>query len=321
MEEYFKLVWSTILLRPYVFIFLITFIFIAYQFFGWRRTIIFTLTAWVIAFLSEYSSITNGFPYGDYQYTYLTQLKDGEVWKVGEKELFLFGVVPFIDSLSYTFLSFIGYALSVYVFSPLIKLKNAIIPADTYSIRYSFRVAFLGALIITFMDVIIDPVATLGSKWFLGEIHRYTHPGYYFGIPLTNYLGWFFTSFLILFLFQRVDSFLSAKDFFSGKRNSLYPHKLLLLTLLYLGVVGFNLVVTVLIGEYHMAISGFLIQTPILIFLLIPVFQKHSVASEEEILAHLRDFPCAELEKSLAQRVIPTKNNGTSLGNELLSED
>lgn len=291
MEEFFKLILSTIILRPYVFAFLLAYLFIAYTFLGWRRVLVFTLVAWVIAFLSEYSSITNGFPYGDYQYTYLTQLKPGEIWALGEKELYLFGIIPFIDSLSYTFLTFIGYALSIYLNSPIFKLKNGFTIADTYSIQHSLKTAFVGAILVTFIDIIVDPIATMGKKWFLGEIHYYVHPGDYFGVPITNYLGWFLTSFVIIFVFQRVDKSLLPTPFYQKNRVPHFPLKVIFLMLLYLGVIAFNIVVTFSIQENRLGIASTLIQIPIFLFILLPLFQDHQQATNPEIKNHLEDFP------------------------------
>lgn len=274
MEEFFNLAYSTLILRPYVFAFLIAYLIIAYLFFGWKRVLVYTLVAWVIAFLSEYSSIINGFPYGDYQYTYLTQVKEGVPWNIGEKEFFVFGKIPFIDSLSYTFLTFIGFALSIYLNSPIKRNGIKVLIPNNSSIRQSFKVAVIGAVIITYMDIIIDPIATMGKKWFLGEIHYYVHPGDYFNVPVTNTLGWFITALTIIFIFQRIDYLLEKKDFYKNIKIPDFQYKFWFLFFFYLGVVAFNLVVTAMVGQHHMLISGIYIQIPLLIFILFPLFKK-----------------------------------------------
>ncbi|MDH4127455.1 MAG: carotenoid biosynthesis protein [Spirochaetota bacterium] len=315
MEEIFKLILSTLILRPYVFAFLIVYFFIAYLFFGGKRLIVYTFLAWVLAFLSEYSSIHTGFPYGDYKYTYFTQVINEESWKLGTKEIFLFGVIPFIDSLSYTFLTFIGYALSVYIFSPIIKLKNSILLADTNNIRHSLRVAFVGAILVTFMDIIIDPIATMGNKWFLGEIHYYNHPGIYFGVPISNFLGWFFTSFVIIFCFQQTDKFLLKGNFYNRTKIPHFKLKVPFLILFYFGVILFNLLMTfyvskdlnftllfddrILYGEQLLGIIGILIQVPIIILIILPIIRSHNAPSKEEIKKHLNDFPNERLRNEL----------------------
>jgi len=37
---------------------------------------------------------------------------------------------------------------------------------------------------------VIDPLAVRGGRWFLGHIFYYPDGGLYFGVPLSNFLGW-----------------------------------------------------------------------------------------------------------------------------------
>ena len=91
--EIFDILFSTVLLRPYVFV-LLGFYLIAGGFqLGLKRIAAFTILAYFIAFISEYTSTRIGIPYGLYHYT-------GETHG---KELFISNV-PFMDSLSYSFL-------------------------------------------------------------------------------------------------------------------------------------------------------------------------------------------------------------------------
>ena len=55
---------STIALRPYVFVFLAAFLFIAIVNFGFRTTILFSLLTYAVSLACEWSSIRNGFPFG-----------------------------------------------------------------------------------------------------------------------------------------------------------------------------------------------------------------------------------------------------------------
>ena len=59
---------GTVVLRPYVFIFL-AFYFVANTlYFGFKQTLGFTVGGYLLVFLSEYSSTRTGFPYGFYYY-------------------------------------------------------------------------------------------------------------------------------------------------------------------------------------------------------------------------------------------------------------
>ena len=48
----------------------------------------------------------------------------------------------------------------------------------------------LAGLLMMWLDVVIDPLAVRGDRWFLGRIFYYPEPGWYFGVPLANFAGW-----------------------------------------------------------------------------------------------------------------------------------
>ena len=98
------LLWKTLLLRPYVFFFLAVALVAAARFLGWKRTCALFGITWLTAFVCEYSSTRIGFPFGDYYYTGST---------VGE-ELYLANI-PFMDSLSFTFLLYASYCLALWL--------------------------------------------------------------------------------------------------------------------------------------------------------------------------------------------------------------
>ena len=166
--------------RPYVFAFLAAFLFLAIMRMGWRRTVLWLVSAYAIAWISEISSITNGFPYGLYSYVYENMA--GELMMAG---------VPFFDSLSYAFLTFAGFTTGEYIL-----LGNA--KSGERRPGRALTLVFLGALLTMLLDVMVDPIATMGEKWFLGHIHTYAYPGFYFGVPLTNFGGWFIVSLAII---------------------------------------------------------------------------------------------------------------------------
>ncbi|MDP6735606.1 MAG: carotenoid biosynthesis protein, partial [Nitrospinaceae bacterium] len=154
--ECLTLLWGTVLLRPYVFVFLAVYLTIAILNMGVVRSIVFTVLAYTIAFISEYSSTRNGFPYGFYSYIETT--RDQELW---------ISNVPFMDSLSFTFLAYVAYTMALFLWSPLKKNRWDIRLVENEHIRRSLKVVFSGAVLFMLMDVIIDPVAFRGDRWFL----------------------------------------------------------------------------------------------------------------------------------------------------------
>lgn len=252
--EIFSLLLGTVILRPYVFVFLAFYLTIAIINMGLARSLIFTVLAYSIAFLSEYSSTRTGFPYGFY--SYIDTTREQELWITN---------VPFMDSLSYAFLSYISYTVSLLFWSSLNKNGMDTRLQESLSVQSSVRVVLTGAFFFMMMDVIIDPVAFLGDRWFLGKIYTYQEEGEYFNIPLTNFAGWFLVGTAILACFCWLNRKLEGKFPFA-KRD--VPYQALLGPGLYLGVLIFNLAVTFYIGEFLMGLSGTLIFLVILALLL-----------------------------------------------------
>jgi len=279
MTHLLQLAAGTVSMRPYVFAFFAAYMIAAVPHLGWKRVSAFTIIGYLTAFASEFSSINTGFPYGWYYYIDRTSSK--ELWIAG---------VPFFDSLSYVFLCYCSYATALFILSPLkFTLKNLIL-LETLSIRRSISALFLGSLLQTYLDIIIDPVALQGRDWFLGEIYGYRESGHHFGVPLTNYLGWFIVSGVMIFLLQRIAVWHWERTtpplgvcYFTG--STLLP------VLLYLSVIIFNLVIAVMINEMTIAISGcFATLLPFSITMIVAV-RRINRYSREELAEHLRDFP------------------------------
>lgn len=271
------LFFKTVCLRPYVFVFLLAFLMSSTCWVGLKRTLAFLFTVWIVAFLSEYSSTRNGFPYGLYHYTESTR---------GE-ELFIANV-PFMDSLSYSFLLFASLSMALFTVCPLSLKKNQIHILDSFRYRHSLRVLLLTALYMMMIDVVIDPVALQGEKWFLGKIYDYAYRGHYFGVPLSNAIGWGITGFVAFFIYQRIEKkwFVNIKD--RGLKR--FSGSTFLGVGLYYGVLVFNLGVTLWIGEKGLFIAGCFIFLLPTVLLISRMLDSKVRASSEDILEHENDF-------------------------------
>lgn len=247
------LLFSTVAYRPYVFAFLLLSLLASWWTFGWSRTLLFTALVWLTAFLSEYSSIRNGFPFGDYVYLEVT--RDRELWIAN---------VPFMDSLSFTFLAYVSYVLALAFCLPLRRSGRSVRLVDVPQVRRSWGVWLLAVLFFVWIDVVIDPLAVRGDRWFLGKIFYYPAGGPYFGVPLSNFAGWAFVGGVSLRLFQWCDRWWWADR----------PARPLLSAVwLYYLVLGFNLAVTFWIGEHQLGLAGLFIHLPVLLILLVRVGQ------------------------------------------------
>jgi uncharacterized membrane protein len=257
--ETLSLLWGTVLLRPYVFVFLAVYLSIAILNMGVLRSLLFTVLAFTVAFICEYSSTRNGFPFGFY--TYIDTTRNQELWLSN---------VPFMDSLSFSFLTYVSYTLSLFLWAPLDKNGWDIRLGDIISIKYSFKVIASASVLCMLMDVIIDPIAFLGDRWFLGKIYFYIEPGEYFHIPLTNFSGWIFVSAVILTCFAALDSWVDSK---TPARTKQVPGQALLGPGLYFGVLIFNLGVTFYIGEFLLGFSGTIISLGVFALVFLKVWK------------------------------------------------
>jgi len=250
--EFLSLLYGTLLLRPYVFVFLAIYLIIAILHMGVKRSAIFTVLAFCITFLFEYSSTRTGFPFGTYEYLDATRTQ--ELWIAD---------IPFFDPLSFSFLAYISYGMGLLMWSPLNRRGWDVRIVEQVTIRDSWRVLVTSAVFFMLLDVVIDPIAFLGDRWFLGQIYRYQEAGEYFNIPLTNFAGWFLLGITILFCFSRVNRWLTARPGFVDYGMRDIPGQALLAPALYFSVLMFNLGITFYIGEYRMGFCGLTITLSI----------------------------------------------------------
>lgn len=157
------LIVGTLVLRWYVFGFLACFLVAGAIDLGWRRTLVFGAWVWPLAWLAEFASTRIGVPFGLYRYTGATR----------GAELYLANV-PLMDSLSFTFLAYAAFCLARLALGQ----------------RRPWPIAVTGGLLMMLLDVVIDPIAVRGDRWFLGRIFYYEDGGLYFGVPLSNFVGW-----------------------------------------------------------------------------------------------------------------------------------
>jgi len=268
--EVFDLFIKTIVLRPYVFIFLAAFLFSAIKLIGWPRTWRFWLISWATAFICEFSSTRTGIPFGWYFYNGST---------IGQ-ELYFFDV-PFMDSISFSFLLFAAYCVSLGLLLPFDVMsrndRSSIKPLRfEVAARTSWPVYGLTALLFAFLDMVIDPVALRGDRWFLGKIYYYPDPGWHFGVPFANYVGWAVVGLISLTLYVPLDRRLVPIE-----TSPVITQRLLLGIGLYYGVLAFNLGMTFWIGETFMGLSGLLMHLPVLIILTTRLSTLRSISLSE----------------------------------------
>jgi putative membrane protein len=139
----------------------------------WRGILTFIVIALVVSNILENTSILTGFPFGHYHYT------DA----LGPK-LFL---VPLLIGPAYFSTGYLAWVLSNVLIGDVRRASSAFM---------TFAVPFIASFLMVVWDLCLDPTAsTIHHVWI------WEQGGGYFGVPLSNYLGWFFTVYVFFQLF------------------------------------------------------------------------------------------------------------------------
>lgn len=147
---------------------------------GWRAALAIFVVGFAISLCSELTGTSTGYPFGPYSYT--TQLG----YLIGDR-------VPFNIPTSWFFMLYASLAICGRVLKP----------SDSGASRW--RWAVIAALVLTAWDVSMDPamVGTTHWLWHLapgGEtapVRWFFLTGFFYGMPLTNWLGWLLTGCIV----------------------------------------------------------------------------------------------------------------------------
>jgi uncharacterized membrane protein len=265
-----ELLLATIAFRPYVFIFLSFYLVLAVTHIGWKRTALYTVLAYLVAFTCEWSSAVGpwGIPFGVYRYINTT----------GDRELWVAGV-PFMDSLSFSFLSYISWEMAILLYGKVSASWHTVKIINRETVRSSWPVTGLAACLMTYLDIIIDPLTIRGDRWFLGKIYYYPGGGSYFGITLANFLGWFVLCLVILRIYLWLERCCFNPQNWAGIRE--YRYKALGPVGLYFGVLGFNIFMTFWIGETQLGLVDVFIALPLALLVWLALQRGRDTAADQ----------------------------------------
>lgn len=141
--------------------------------YGAKGIAAFAVICLVVSNVLENIGVATGFPFGAYFYTD----------SLGPK----LGYVPLLIGPAYLSVGYMGWVLATILVS---DVKRG---TETFT---AVATPLIGAFIMVLWDVALDPgAATIEKRWI------WEHGGGFFGVPLTNYLGWFFTVYLFMQLF------------------------------------------------------------------------------------------------------------------------
>src|SRR6266852_7470750 len=190
----------------------------------WGGIITFVVISLVVSNLLENSSILTGFPFGHYHYTDF----------LGPK-LFL---VPLLIGPAYIGNGYLAWVLATALVGDVRPKASAFM---------TFAVPFIASFMMVAWDLSMDPTnSTIRQGWI------WEQGGGYFGVPLTNYLGWFFTVYVFYQLFALYLRFRTASVQAQALtfKKSYYAQAIVLYAM-----IGLVIVVNYLVGSTNTAIT------------------------------------------------------------------
>src|SRR5437899_8143687 len=194
------------------------------QRYQWSGIITFLVMCLVVSNVLENTSILTGFPFGHYYYT------SG----LGPK-LFL---VPLLIGPAYFGTGYLAWVLATVLIGDV---------RSRGSWFTTFAVPFIASFMMVAWDLGMDPTnSTIRHAWI------WEQGGGYFGVPLTNYLGWFFTVYVFFQLFALSLRFRKASR--EGEEPTL-PRSYYAQPIVMYAVIGLVIVVNYLVGSTNTAIT------------------------------------------------------------------
>ncbi len=194
------------------------------QRYKWSGIITFLVMCLVVSNLLENTSILTGFPFGHYYYTS----------RLGPK-LFL---VPLVIGPAYFGTGYLAWVLSTVLIGDVRPKASAFT---------TFAVPFMASFMMVAWDLGMDPTSsTIRHLWI------WEQGGGYFGVPLTNYLGWFFTVYVFFQLFALYLRFRKAS---SDGEEPTFKRSYYAQAIVMYAVIGLTFVVNYLVESTNMAIT------------------------------------------------------------------
>lgn len=184
---------------------------------GKRNIIAFLLITFIISFASEAIGVATGLIFGQYYYTD----------NLGPKIL---GVPPMIQA---------GYIAMGYSSLMTARVLLGVVGNNLTKWSSILAVSLIGSFIMVSWDVAMDPYqATVSGDWI------WPQGGPYFGIGMHNYIGWFGTVFLFMFVYQ-----LFAKKYPESVNKVITQSKVFWsMPSIYYGLIALGMIVVPIIG-------------------------------------------------------------------------
>lgn len=144
--------------------------------YGGKLMVAWFAITWVVSNFFEGLSITMGFPFGNYHYNYSGV---PQIWHV-----------PILIMVSYFAIVYtcweIGLILTNHTERPITGIDKVAVPV-------------VAAMVMTMWDLVSDPASsTIGKNWI------WENGGSFYGVPISNFLGWVFVVYVFLQIFTLI---------------------------------------------------------------------------------------------------------------------
>ncbi|UTB33079.1 MAG: carotenoid biosynthesis protein [Methanobacterium sp. ERen5] len=217
---------------------------------GNRKTIVFFIIALIIGLVSELLAVKYGYMGRYYYNPKLTP--------------FFFGMVPIMSVFSWATIIYLSYTFANLILKAGIKKPNL----NGNKFHWLILIILLSSVsgfVATNIDMILDPVVVASHGWF------WIDGGPYYGIPISNFVGWFFVAFIATFMFRLYESVKPKTDGSLTKSSFFTTLSMILLFIMYFIIYGIS---AFYMGRPEYILIGATTMGPlILITILITVLQ------------------------------------------------
>jgi putative membrane protein len=192
--------------------------------YGWAGMLVFLVACLAVSNVLENLSIMTGFPFGHYYYT----------GNLGAK-LFL---VPMLIGPAYFGTGYLAWVLGTVLIGDVRSRGSAFT---------TLAVPFIASFLMVAWDLSMDPTnSTIRHSWI------WQQGGGYFGVPLTNYLGWSLTVYVFFQLFALYLHFRRPRT--EAETHALSTSYFAQATVMY-AVIGLGVVLAYLVGVPNTSVT------------------------------------------------------------------
>lgn len=212
---------------------------------GNKKTIIFLSITLLFGLVSELLGTAYGWVYGSYYYP-------------GNQ--FFFGLVPLQTPISWAIIIYMSYSITnMFLKGFGCDKTNRNIPIISL-VGLLLILSAVDGLIAMNLDMIMDPLAVApeiaGWVWIGG--------GPYFGVPISNFIGWFFVTFITTLIFRFYESYSTSPKL--DRSFSLY------IPILYATYFLIHAVQSIQINHIEFVLIGVATMGPFLLLVLLMTF-------------------------------------------------